>query len=510
MDDFQRLKRKAYLYLMTVHGLLISFALGFFLVATDMGYAFLPVALIDGLLTLILAHFAAHISSRIVMQPFHLLWQAILHVAPESTTVAAPNLQKLLFGRELVISLANRVYQFAGQQDGSELANHRNAISQAANIVSRFPLPVFVFNKQLIVTNASDSALKYLALESPQLFGQKLFDSVNLEFPSEHTLETWIEDCQANKVTDQAYWQRVHVRLRDGVAVKQCDIAAYYNRDNASGTEFIVTLFDHTDLYDKDDQNLGFVALAVHELRTPLTVLRGYIEVFEEELSGKLDPQLDAYLHRLSISADQLTAFVSNILNVVKVEDNQLSLELVESDWAQTLQKASQPMVSRAQVLGIDITFQIAPGLPHVAADQVSVSEVVNNLLDNALKYSGESKQVIVSATKNREGMVETTIQDFGVGIPASVLPNLFEKFYRNHRTRNQIGGTGLGLYLSKAIVTAHGGHIWVKSKVGEGSSFSFTLQPYATLAEELKSTNQTGITRHAHGWIKNHSLYRR
>ena len=96
------------------------------------------------------------------------------------------------------------------------------------------------------------------------------------------------------------------------------------------------------------------------------------------------------------------------------------------------------------------------------------------------------------------------------MGIPESILPNLFERFYRNHRTRNQIGGTGLGLYLSKAIIGAHGGHIWVRSKEGQGTTVGFTLQPYAIVAGKLKSDDNSGIVRQAHGWIKNHSLYRR
>ena len=89
-------------------------------------------------------------------------------------------------------------------------------------------------------------------------------------------------------------------------------------------------------------------------------------------------------------------------------------------------------------------------------------------------------------------------------------MPNLFTKFYRDHRNRAQIGGTGLGLYLSKAIVTAHGGTMWVRSKEGEGSTFGFTLMPYDKLAAEHKEGPDQGITRSAHGWIKNHSLYRR
>jgi len=238
--------------------------------------------------------------------------------------------------------------------------------------------------------------------------------------------------------------------------------------------------------------------------------MRGYVEVFEEELEGTINPELTDYLHKLRISTDQLSAFVTNILNVVRVDENQLSFRLSENDWNTTLQQGSASMLSRAQVLGKIITFKISENLPTVAIDPVSITEVINNLLDNALKYSGNSKEIVVSASLNQEGFVETTVQDFGVGIPSNVVPNLFEKFYRNHRTRNQFGGTGLGLYLCKAIVSAHGGNIWVKSKPGEGSSFTFTIQPYASLADDNKNSDNDGITRHAHGWIKNHSMYRR
>lgn len=163
----------------------------------------------------------------------------------------------------------------------------------------------------------------------------------------------------------------------------------------------------------------------------------------------------------------------------------------------------------RAQVHNKTIEVNIQPNLPTVALDRVSIQEVINNLLDNAIKYSGEAeKQIIVSTRLNKEGLVETSVQDFGVGMPNNVVQNLFEKFYRNHRTQAQFGGSGLGLYLSKAIISAHGGQIGVTSKEGQGSTFSFTLLPYSQLADELKDNKE--ITRSAHGWIKNHSMYRR
>ncbi len=141
----------------------------------------------------------------------------------------------------------------------------------------------------------------------------------------------------------------------------------------------------------------------------------------------------------------------------------------------------------------------------------LTVGEVITNLVDNAIKYSPDNAQKIaIVSSVNSEGLIETTVQDYGAGIPSSVMPNLFSKFTRNHRNKDDITGTGLGLFLSKAIVNAHSGNIWAKSKENEGSTFGFTLLPYDQLAKELQSNNNEGIVQGSHGWIKNHSMQRR
>lgn len=449
--------------------------------------------------------------SNRLLEPVKVIRDAILHVSPEHRGTGAPNLEKVKLGRELVSSLALQVYQLASRTAGQNKEDNRKEIIQATTIVSRIPLPVFVFNKELMVTNASDEAISYCGTMSTELFGKPLYESVKLEFANENTLDKWIKECQDGKITDTAYWERVRVRIKsDESKFRQCDMSAYYNLDNPSGTEFIITLFDRTNRYNQDDQDVGFVALAVHELRTPLTMLRGYIEVFEEELGDKLDDELKDFMHKMHVSASQLTAFINNILNVARVDENQLVLRLDKQNWQHVLEHAIDDMTLKAQVHGKVIKCEIAPGLPEVAVDRISIYEVINNLIDNSIKYSGQGKTINVNARLGKGGLVETTVQDNGTGIPASVLPNLFQKFYRNHRTKSQVGGTGLGLYLCKAIITAHGGQIWVSSREGHGSTFGFSLQPYANLAEEIKKSDNKDIVHSAHGWIKNHSLYRR
>jgi signal transduction histidine kinase len=452
------------------------------------------------------------LSSRYLTQPTKLLWQAISHIAPseDGHQTPAPDTTSLKVGQELVASLVSHVYQLANVAEKTQLAPTPAADLHVNFIANNLPLPLIVLDPAQTITFANDACCKYVGLVQADIIGKNVYSILDMSFPSPDTFDKWLESAKANTVTSAKSWSHVRLNPTDSRPERLFDLAAYYNKNNPEKIENMLVLFDHTKEYSQDDQAVSFVALSVHELRTPLTLLRGYIEAFEEELGGSLNPQMKDFMFKMSASAQQLSAFVNNILNVARVADDQLVLQLHEENWGNIVRSAANGMALRAKVRGITIEYSIAPDLPTVGVDRVSIHEVINNLVDNAIKYSGNGTKIRISTYMGTDGMVETTVQDFGVGIDVSVIPNLFTKFYRDHRNRAQIGGTGLGLYLSKAIVTAHGGNIWVHSKVGEGSIFGFTLMPYAKLADEIKNSDNKEIVRGAHGWIKNHSLYRR
>jgi signal transduction histidine kinase len=449
-------------------------------------------------------------SAGYLMRPLRALWQAIMHIAPGDHAVAAPNIDSLHLGRELVASLSAQIYQLATQAEHPAETQQKQFDTQARFITQNMPLPVFVLNNEQAVIFANEAAAHYLQIDIKDITGTNVYSLLDMSFPSTNTLDRWLNESRQNAATAINSWERVRLNVAETRPERLFDLAAYYNQANTNGFETMLVLFDHTEQYSQDDQAGSCMALAVHELRTPLTLLRGYIEVFEDELGKGLSPELTDFMQKMQASAEQLTAFVNNILNVARVDEDQLVLQLHEESWPTVVKRAVETMGLRAAVRGITLECQIADNLPPVGVDRVGIQEVINNLIDNAIKYSGESKKILIDIKLNDEGMVETAIQDWGVGIPASIVPNLFSKFYRDHHHRAQIGGTGLGLYLSKAIVSAHGGNIWVRSKEGQGSTFSFTIVPYAQLGEENKGTNAKEITRSAHGWIKNHSLYRR
>lgn len=452
-----------------------------------------------------------YVATNFVLQPLKAIWQAILHLSPDQHGVAAPKIDQLQVGRQLVANLTAQLYQLVDVARVTAAQNTEESKELKHSFIAQnLPLPLFVLDGSENIRYANEAAAKYIGMKVDDLTGKNVYMVLDMSFPSEDTLDTWLKDVKQNNATAITSWERVRLNVRDNHPTLLFDLAAYYNKGNAEQNETMLVLFDHTKQYSQDDQSVSFLALSVHELRTPLTLLRGYIEVLEDELTGKVDTELQDFILKMRTMAEQLTAFVNNILNVARVDNDQLVLHLQEGDWKAILTSSVEAVNLRAKVRGITLETTIAPDLPPVAVDRLSIGEVVSNLIDNAVKYSGTSKVIKIDAHLSPDGSVETTVQDFGLGIPTSILPNLFTKFYRDHRNRAQIGGTGLGLYLSKAIVTAHNGNLWVRSKEGEGSTFGFTLVPYAQVAEELKKSGNQEIVNRAHGWIKNHSLYRR
>lgn len=448
----------------------------------------------------------ASILAKKLVKPTEYLAQAILHVSPNEHLVAAPNIEQLRFGRELVAVLTRQVYAFASNI-AQVSASAQSTQSPEAEFLADLPVGVIGIDENGKVTAANQQALSSLKLDS--LVGLGFATQINAEVDGEPLMK-WVETRRQSTVQSTKSWPKIQVRTASNQTGNYFDIVASFRKSHSSGTETLIALFDHSEVYDAEAEDISFISLAVHELRTPLTILRGQIEVFQEELGPKLEMEYRVMMDRMSASAENLSAFVTNILNVAKADQDQLNLKLREENWADTLKQVLDTLQTRASVRGKNVILSSTPGLPTGAIDKVSIAEVITNLVDNAIKYSPETaKNIWIDASLDAEGNILTTVRDEGVGIPDSVVPNLFTKFYRNHRNKNQIAGTGLGLYLSRAIVNAHQGQIWVKSHEGQGTTIGFTLLPYSKLADTDKN-DDNGITRTTHGWIKNHSMQRR
>ncbi|MBW3568665.1 PAS domain-containing sensor histidine kinase [Candidatus Parcubacteria bacterium] len=446
------------------------------------------------------------IVAKEVSRPLEALSQAILHVSPSPIPIPAPDFEKLTLAKELIETLSRQVYDYASKSGGLEPASR----SAAEINIQQLPVGVLGVDTDGNIIFANQKAREY-ANASIEIIGKNLYSLFDILFRGQ-TLQDWLRECENNAVTAQKVWRGIRFNPY-GEHIQYFDMAVHFSKSSVAGqSQAIIALFDQNEVYGAEEKGLSFIALAVHELRTPLTILRGYIEVFEDEVKdGSLRPELAEDVKKMQVSSENLTAFVNNILNVAKIEENQLTLKLHQENWPETLSKIIENLRLRGEVHGKKIELNVEANLPPVGVDTISIAEVITNLVDNAIKYSPPDKTLIkVSSHLTKDGLVETVVQDFGVGVPTQVMPHLFEKFSRNYRNKNNIIGSGLGLYLSKALVNAHGGNIWVRSQEGQGSEFGFTIIPFAQLSEEEKNGVNKEITRSAHGWIKNHSLSRR
>lgn len=462
--------------------------------------------------SIILSLITSLVLSKSLTLPTKQLRQAVLHLSPSyNQPMGAPDTNKLSLGKELVSNLISQIYQIASvaSKSADEIEKTKYDLTKDF-MANSIPLPIFVLDKNENIKFVNKTAASYLGMDVNDLINKNIYTILDMSFPTNNTFDVWLNKVKQNAANSSNQWERVKLNVRDQHPTLYFDLSAYYNIGNPEGYCTIITLFDHTKQYSQDDQSISFVALTVHELRTPLTLLKGYVEVFDQEFKGKLNPEMDSFLDKMRASSDQLTAFVNNILNVARVDNDQMELKLQKENWIEVLNQAIDTIDLRAKVRGISLEREIANNIPLVGVDRLSIQEVILNLIDNAIKYSGDSKVIKIKSYVNGEGLVETTVQDFGRGVPESIISNLFTKFYRDHHNRSQVGGTGLGLYLSKAIIDAHQGNIWVHSKEGEGSTFGFSVLPFDKLSQEQKKLSNDELVRSAHGWIKNHSYYRR
>lgn len=254
------------------------------------------------------------------------------------------------------------------------------------------------------------------------------------------------------------------------------------SHENSQDLACILIFHDLSKDQELEKMKLDFVSMASHELRTPLTSILGYLSVFMDENKGKLAKDQTDLLDRVFISTKQLITLVENLLNVNKIERERLSVTVVSLDWKDQLAKAFQDLKNMAVQKNINMNLHLPQNpLPKVAADPILISEVLNNLISNAINYTHQGGSIDIY-TQLRGEEVVTTIADSGAGIPQEAIPHLFTKFFRVSGTLEPGSkGTGLGLYISHSIIEKLGGRIWVESELGKGSRFSFSL-PVAVL----------------------------
>ena len=252
-------------------------------------------------------------------------------------------------------------------------------------------------------------------------------------------------------------------------------LAPYGALDGEGGV--IAVIHDITEQRRLDDARREFVANVSHELRTPLTNIRSYTETL---LDAAGDIPLDTekqFLGVISSESERMARIVTDLLTLSKLDYGRMELRMTHFSLADMLRNVANAMKLTAQDSGHELQVDTPDDLPAIVGDRERIEQVVVNILSNAVKYTPAGGHIRLAACTVPNNRVRITVEDDGVGIPASDVPRLFERFYRVDKARSRAaGGTGLGLAIAKEIVEQHEGKIALASEYGKGTTVTITL----------------------------------
>lgn len=242
-----------------------------------------------------------------------------------------------------------------------------------------------------------------------------------------------------------------------------------------------------------DEMKEDFIAHISHELRTPLTAIREGTTLLWEEIAGPLTTSQREIVNVVRSHSERLYRFLSSVLDISKMEAGMMEYVRVPSDLSSLLERSAQTVEFTARRKGICLEVLCPTTLPLLSLDEGRMQQVLDNLLNNAMKFTPDGGVVRVAASlKEKTGerggdrWVEVRISDSGIGIPPEEIERIFNKFYQSsHHQSQQERGTGLGLAIARHIVAAHDGRLWVESQLGKGSTFILLLPAHGCEHEQ-------------------------
>lgn len=442
--------------------------------SSDGGFVVCLAIFLGGEITLAL------LAQRLYAYPIEILTRALNTAIGERPTTIPVNINQVNgpVNYELCKSI-QAISKMSSQVGPTETdALKKSTFKLAAELLRSLPVGIIAINNDFQILASNSRA---------PIVGDATSYKLQLDFSgSQESLESWFYSVRDRSLSATKTWTRVQNVPEGSLEDRHVyDVVAEYNDNTSSKFSLMVVTIDRTNDYVEGQEDVDFVSMAAHELRTPITAIRGYLELLDDEIYKTATKKQKAILDSLNTSAMQLTMYVNNVLNANRYDHQHLLLRMREYKVSDIIGEIEYGLNLRARTLGRQIKWSIPTNLPTVAADKSSIEEVVINLVDNAIKYSRKGGLIEVTARLDGE-FVSVAVADHGIGIPASVADHLFTRFYRSHRSSAAVGGTGIGLYISRGIVESHGGTIGVSSTEGKGSVFTFTVPTYRSVKDRL------------------------
>lgn len=355
------------------------------------------------------------------------------------------------------------------QKVNERTASLRLSEEYLKSIVETVRESLLVLDSDLKVLTANEEFMRTFKVNKSETINKKLYDLGNGQWDIE-ALKLLLEKIlpTSNPVLD---FEVEHNFPHIGHKLMLLN-AHRIELEGAYKDRILLAIEDITDRRAIELRKDDFLAVASHELKTPLTTVKGYIQVATRLLPKDADRKLLDVMDKANVQLDRLNRLIAELLDVSKIQSGNMEVHRDTFDFNSMVQEAVENVRRATGSHQITISGSI-DGL--YVGDEAQLSQVVNNLLANAIKYSPKAKNIEVSLSVISK-YIKFSVTDFGMGISQNDQKKIFERFYRVRHIQQHFPGMGIGLYICEQIVEQHGGTLWVDSELDKGSTFSFTL----------------------------------
>jgi len=358
-----------------------------------------------------------------------------------------------------------------GEAFNTMSAQLQNRLKEADLNRSRFEAVLLSMSEGVLVINAKGNIL---------LMNQSLrnFFHIHAEGTGKNVIEI-IRNIEIQEIIDKVLKSKRNIASREisilSPQEKKLSVVAtpVLRKNHQEGA--ILVFHDVTNVQRLEKIRQDFVANVSHELKTPIASIKGYSETL---LSGALEDKAHAkdFLNIIYNESERLARLLDDLLSLSKIESGKLTMNLKATPLPPIIHKVVASMEIQAEQKSITLTIKLPEKIPQVLADETRITQVLFNLIDNAIKYTPQNGRIEISAAV-QAAEVQVRVSDNGIGIAEKEIPRVFERFYRVDKGRSrELGGTGLGLSIVKHIVKAHHGDISIQSQEAQGTAFIFTV----------------------------------
>ena len=373
--------------------------------------------------------------------------------------------------KDLIAGDYSHVLDLQGSTEITNIANNLNDLSEVIrlnSILSYMTDGVLATNRRGQIIMINDMAKKQLGIVKDEALNQNILELLHIE--DEYELRDLITQSPELMIDSQdVYGEYISLRVR----------FALIRRESGFISGLVAVLHDTTEQEKEERERRLFVSNVSHELRTPLTSVKSYLEALDE---GALSEPVAPDFIKVSLDeTNRMMRMVTDLLHLSRIDNatSHLDVELINfTAFITFILNRFDKIRAQDQEKKYELVRDYPINSVWIEIDTDKMTQVIDNILNNAIKYSPDGGKITVSMKTTDDQMI-LSISDQGLGIPKQDLPKIFDRFYRVDRARSRAqGGTGLGLAIAKEIIKQHNGFIWAKSEYGKGSTFTIVL-PY-------------------------------